>query len=678
MTTPKSGGAFRGKYGSLAVAIAGLGAAALGLNARAPGWCMALLPVAGAAVVFEEMRYARLLSRQRVESERLRESEMRFRNAFQEASVGMVILDVDGRVQSVNKGFTDLLHATPDELVGKFLFDYISPEHHADVRQQREAILSGQIRNYGAERRFIRRDGVSVWVRTSVSLLLIDGQHHTITLVEDISEKKRIRDRLRKQALRDPLTGLPNRREFEQVLDVALTVAKGDEVRHRMNGEAGMLPRSNEVALIYIDLDRFKLVNDTLGHRYGDLLLKSTARRFRECLEPDQFLARVGGDEFTVVLSGLQKSDVPATVAKRLLESFRVPFDIDGHEISIGASIGISRYPLDGKDGSSLLQSADAAMYAAKHSGQRRFMFFTAEMRAAAHDRLSIESHLRRALDHREITVHFQPQYELATDRLVRFEALCRWFSPVLGQVSPDRFIPVAEETGIIHALGSHILRESCRQALNWQEGEHPVQVAVNVSAVQFARADFVKSVVDILRETGLRSSLLELEITESAFIRDREDGIRKMEQLKHLGVRISIDDFGTGYSSLSYLQHMPLDSLKIDRSFTAKLGSSPTALSMVRAIIAMARALGLRIVTEGVENAAQVELLRVLGTDDVQGYYYGRPEDAAATLERVSRRTTVVMQSETAPTTQDLAAIHAATSLAVTSHAVPGAAQLP
>ena len=365
-------------------------------------------------------------------------------------------------------------------------------------------------------------------------------------------------------------------------------------------------------------------------------------------------------------------------VAKRLLESFRVPFDIDGHEISIGASIGISRYPLDGKDGSSLLQSADAAMYAAKHSGHRRFMFFTAEMRAAAHDRLSIESHLRRALDHREITVHFQPQYELATDRLVRFEALCRWFSPVLGQVSPDRFIPVAEETGIIHALGSHILRESCRQALNWQEGEHPVQVAVNVSAVQFARADFVKSVVDILRETGLRSSLLELEITESAFIRDREDGIRKMEQLKHLGVRISIDDFGTGYSSLSYLQHMPLDSLKIDRSFTAKLGSSPTALSMVRAIIAMARALGLRIVTEGVENAAQVELLRVLGTDDVQGYYYGRPEDAAATLERVSRRTTVVMQSETAPTTQDLAAIHAATSLAVTSHAVPGAAQLP
>ncbi len=660
---PRRRGSF-GTYGNLVVAVAGLCAVGWGLRSRAPGWCVAVMPAACAAVALEEIRYAKLLSRQRAESERLRESEMRFRNAFEEASVGMVILDIDGRVQSVNKGFTDLLHYSPAELTGKSLFDYISPEHHEDVKQQRAAILSGQIPNYRAERRFIRRDGVSVWVRSSVSMLQINNQRHTITLVEDISERKQIRDRLRKQALRDHLTGLPNRREFEQVLDVALTVARGDEIRHQMNG-ADRMPRGSEVALLYIDLDRFKLINDTLGHRYGDLLLKYVAHRFRDCLEADQFLARVGGDEFTVVLSGVERRDVPANVAKRLLESFRDPFEIDGHEISISATIGISRYPLDGKDGSSLLQSADAAMYAAKHSGHRRFMFFTAAMRAAAHDKLSIESHLRRALDNREISVHFQPQYELATDRLVRFEALCRWFSPVLGQVPPDRFIPVAEETGLIHSLGSYILRESCVQALHWQAGD-PVQVAVNVSAVQFARADFVKSVIDILRATGLKPALLELEITESAFIRDREDGIRKMEQLKHLGVRISIDDFGTGYSSLSYLQHMPLDSLKIDRSFTAKLGSSPTALSMVRAIIAMARALGLRIVTEGVENNTQVELLRVLGTDDVQGYYFGRPEDAAATLERVSRQTTV-LQNETAPMAQDLAAIHAAT-----SHAAP------
>lgn len=662
----------RGKYGATIAAITGLCIA--GIIVLPHGWARfgAILAAACAALVLQQIRYARLLRRQIRESEKLRESEVRFRNAFEEAAVGMVILDADGRIQSVNRGFTDLMHYSSDEIAGKLLFDYISPEHCAYVKQQRQAVLSGQLPTYTAERRFVRKDGIGVWVRTSVSLLEIDGRRHTIALVEDISERKQIREQLRKQATLDHLTGLPNRHEFEQVVDAALAVAKADAVRHRMASPDAGPPSATELALLYVDLDRFKLVNDTLGHRFGDLLLKHVARRFRECLEPDQFLARVGGDEFTILLSGPDRTGAAAAVAERLLESFRIPFDVDGHEISIGASIGISRYPVDGNDSSALFRSADAAMYAAKHGGQKRFRFFTAAMRAAAHDRLTIENHLRRALDNDEISLHFQPQFELATGRLVRFEALCRWFNPVLGQVPPDRFIPVAEETGLIHSIGIHVLRKSCLQALNWQAGEHPVQIAVNVSAIQFARADFVKSVVGILRETGLQPSLLELEITESAFIRDREDGIRKMEQLKHLGVRISIDDFGTGYSSLSYLQHMPLDSLKIDRSFTAKLGSSPTALSMVRAIIAMARALGLRIVTEGVENTAQVELLRVLGTDDVQGYYYGRPEDAAATIERVARQT-AALQSEALPTVEGLAAIDAAT-----RNAVPAVTAVP
>jgi EAL domain-containing protein (putative c-di-GMP-specific phosphodiesterase class I) len=276
-------------------------------------------------------------------------------------------------------------------------------------------------------------------------------------------------------------------------------------------------------------------------------------------------------------------------------------------------------------------------MYCAKRSGNNRYQFFTAQMRQDAHQRLTIESRLRRALDCREISVQFQPQYELAGNNLIGFEALCRWFNPELGHVPPDRFIPVAEETGLIVAIGNHVLREACLQALQWQGGPLPVRVAVNVSAVQFTRVDFVNSIVDILHETGLRPALLEVELTESALIRDREDGVRKMQRLRNLGIRISLDDFGTGYSSLSYLQNMPIDTLKIDRSFTMKLGSSQTALSMVRAIIAMARALGLRVLTEGVEDSAQVEILRQLGCDDIQGYFCGRPESPEASVARVS-----------------------------------------
>jgi EAL domain-containing protein (putative c-di-GMP-specific phosphodiesterase class I) len=277
-------------------------------------------------------------------------------------------------------------------------------------------------------------------------------------------------------------------------------------------------------------------------------------------------------------------------------------------------------------------------MYSAKYNGSNRYQFFTSQMKEDAHERLIVESCLRRALEQNEISVQFQPQYELAGNRLVRFEALCRWKSAELGSVPPQRFIPIAEETGTIVPIGLHVLREACAQAVEWQAARTPIQVAVNVSAVQFSRADFVDSVVEVLRETGLNPGLLDLELTESSFVRDKDDSVRKMNALRRYGVRISIDDFGTGYSSLSYLQSMPVDALKVDRSFTAKIASSPTAVSMVRAVIAMARALGLRVVTEGVENLDQADILRHLGCDEVQGFLYGRPEDHQASMERVWR----------------------------------------
>jgi diguanylate cyclase (GGDEF)-like protein/PAS domain S-box-containing protein len=648
---------------------------------RAPLWTVTTLAVCSGCLALAEIRYREVLMARIAESESRRESDLRFRYAFEEAAVGMVILDVEGKIRFVNRGLTDLVLYTPEELIGKPLFSLVHPEDRADIAESRAEILAGKARNYRAERRFRRKDGVTVWIRASVSLLELNGERQTIALVEDITERKQIGEKLRHQATHDQLTGLPNRRELEEVLDIALAAAKSDALKGKGGATNGKPGRGFEVALLYVDLDGFKLVNDTMGHRLGDALLQEVAGRLQEWLEDHQLLARVGGDEFTVVLTGLDGPEVPAATAKRLIACFNEPFRFDGHEISIGASIGISRYPLDGSDANALLQSADAAMYCAKRSGNNRFRFFTAQMREDAHERLTIENHLRRALDNREISVQFQPQYQISTNQLVRFEALCRWHNPTLGQVPPDRFIPVAEETGMIHQLGMHVLRESCKQALEWQGGRQPVQVAVNVSAVQFARVDFVKSVVEILRETGLKPSLLELELTESALVRDREDGIRKMGRLKSIGVRISIDDFGTGYSSLSYLQNMPLDSLKIDRSFTARLGDSPTALSMVRAIIAIARALGLRIVTEGVENSAQVEILRQLGTDDVQGYYFGRPEDGEASVERVARHSMGLVEAET-PLAEDLRAIDAAVRGAlansVESLQPSGAPQLP
>jgi diguanylate cyclase (GGDEF)-like protein/PAS domain S-box-containing protein len=560
----------------------------------------------------------------------LRESERRFRNAFEEAAVGMVILDAAGHIQSVNRGFTEIMQYSAAEVAGSRLMLLASKDQHPNMEHDLRLIAGGAMPNFRRERRFIRKDGVGVWVRTSVAALVLDGKPHTVGLMEDITEQKQARDQLNRQAMHDPLTGLANRLHFEETLQTAIHSAG-----------------AGEIALLYIDLDGFKLVNDTLGHRAGDLVLKEVASRIGNSLRGAGLLARIGGDEFTIVLKDVGGAEEAVAAAERVLEAFRTLFRIEGHEVSIGASIGISRYPLDGKDASALLQSADAAMYCAKRSGNNRYQLFTAQMRQEAYQRLVMEMCLRNALEHREISVLYQPQYELATGKLAGFEALCRWANPAMGPVSPDRFIPLAEETGVIVNIGKYVLREACRQALQWQTPDSSVRVAVNVSATQFARPDFVNSVVEILQETGLKPALLELEMTESSVIQDREDAVRKMQDLRRLGVRFSIDDFGTGYSSLSYIQYMPVDVLKIDRSFTAKLGTSRRALSMVRAIIAMARALGLRVVTEGVEKPAQVEVLRELGCDDVQGYYFGKPESGEASVARALQTKVVMVAAE-------------------------------
>jgi diguanylate cyclase (GGDEF)-like protein len=430
--------------------------------------------------------------------------------------------------------------------------------------------------------------------------------------------KKKAEAALKQQAFCDALTGLPNRRLLTDRLCQTL---------------AGAERRGQQVALLYIDLDGFKLVNDSLGHQVGDRLLVNVATRLRSRVRAADTLARLGGDEFTVVLGTLGHISEAATVADALLKVLAEPFVIGEHELTISASIGISVYPDNAADSSALLQQADSAMYAAKRGGKNRMMYYSPELGSAVRERLNLESQLRGAMDRGEIHIHYQPEFDLQSGRMVRFEALCRWTHPTLGAIAPLRFIPIAEESGIIVTLGAYILEQACADALQWQTtAPYPIQVAVNVSSVQFERDDFVPQVIEILNRTGLPPALLQIELTESVMLRSVDSAAETMQALRGLGVSFAIDDFGTGYSCLSYLPKLPFQALKIDRSFLPGLDSGSEAKGLVHSLIALAHNLGMRVIVEGVERPEQVNLIRAMGGNEVQGYLLGPPLAEPAT----------------------------------------------
>ncbi len=431
-------------------------------------------------------------------------------------------------------------------------------------------------------------------------------------------EHRQLTDELAFQARHDALTGLPNRCLLKERLEQAL----GDARRH------GWM-----VAVLFLDLDRFKQINDTLGHAVGDVLLQQTARRLEACLRRSDSLARMGGDEFTVVLPELSDSRDVLQVAHKLLQAFADPFAVDCHELYLTASLGISLFPRDGGDAATLQRNADAAMSRAKNRGKNGLEFFTPELGAAALKRLEIENALRRALDHGELELRYQPQ--AAMDGVVAgFEALLVWNHPRSGTLPPAQFIPVAEDSGMIAPIGAWALAEACRQAAAWRTHGHGVRLAVNVSPTQFSRPDFVESVAQALAESGLDPEALELEMTEGVVMRYLEEAVRRMERLRALGVGISIDDFGTGYSSLSYLRRLPVNALKIDRSFLVELDRDPNTIPLLGAIVALAHGLGLKVVAEGVETRRQRESLAELGCDLFQGYLLGEPVGAAEAEE--------------------------------------------
>ena len=426
------------------------------------------------------------------------------------------------------------------------------------------------------------------------------------------AEKIEFQSQLVLQAHNDALTGLPNRRLFGERL--ALTLAAADR---------GLLT----VAMLYIDLDGFKLINDSLGHQIGDSLLIEVAARFSARVRKSDTLARIGGDEFTVILSSLHVKEEAMVVGRTLLDTLSEPFEIEGHLLTISASIGISLYPENALNGSELMQQADSAMYAAKRNGKNQAIYFTSDLGILARERLTLESQLRNALTHGEIYVNYQPEFDVSSGNLVRFEALARWNHPTLGTIPPDKFIPLAEETGLIIPIGAYILEQACIEAMKWQSlASYPIQVAVNVSSIQFARATFIDELADILNRTRMRPKLLQLELTESVMIHGISSTGRKMEQLKSLGITFAIDDFGTGYSCLSYLPSLPFDALKIDRSFVRTCDSNPESRILVQSLITLAQNIGMRVIVEGVETAGQLAVIRGLGGNEVQGYLLGRP----------------------------------------------------
>jgi diguanylate cyclase (GGDEF)-like protein/PAS domain S-box-containing protein len=524
--------------------------------------------------------------------------------------------DLDGRVTTWNDGAQTLLGYTAAEAQDLSIVALFGCSDRArEILSQIERGESSRL----DEASFLRNDGSQVPVLLTVSpIRKSDGQATgSAVIARDISERKRAEKEMAYRALHDHLTGLPNRLLLADVL--------GESIAHTDLNTSG-------TAVLFIDLDRFKFVNDTLGHEAGDALLQQVAQRLSACVRRGDLLARMGGDEFMLVVNGVTDDQLALAIAERLAAALEDPFFIAHHELVITASMGISVYPRDGTDVSALRRNADAAMYEAKQAGKDRIRFYRSALGAAYQARLEMETDLRHALDRDELCVYFQPVYTAADHRQTAFEALVRWPHPKVGLIAPNQFIPLAEETGLIIRLGEFVLREACRQCRWWQDHGKPlVRVAVNVSPLQFARVDFVDTVLRTLSETDLAGSLLDLELTESIVMHNIDSAIQKMAKLRQHGIRISVDDFGTGYSSLGYLSKLPIDTLKIDRCFVALIDETDAAVRLIHGMISLAHSIGKRVIVEGVETPAQLKILRDLGCDELQGFLLGRPTRLAS-----------------------------------------------
>jgi diguanylate cyclase (GGDEF)-like protein/PAS domain S-box-containing protein len=518
-------------------------------------------------------------------------------------------------------GVSDLNH-TPDEW-----FKRVHPEDIERVQSEIMSHLLGLTPQFQSEHRVRKHDGSYRWM-LSRGLAVMDSNRHVYRMtgsLTDVTDQKQAEKKLLHNAFHDALTGLPNRVLFMERLTHSLTRVKDGE--------------GYTFGVLFLDLDRFKVVNDSLGHQIGDQLLIATARRLESCLRPGDIVARLGGDEFAIILEHVKHVTDAVQAAERIRERLASPFNLSGHEVFISASIGIALNQTSSEQPDELLRNADTAMYRAKDQGRGCFELFDKGMHARNAALSQLETGLRRALAHDEFRVHYQPIISLESWRISGFEALVRWEHPEHGYVSPLKFIPVAEETGLIIQIGAWVLREACQQLRVWQEqfpSDPPLSMSVNLSGKQLSQPDLIDRISQILNETGVEASTLKIEITESAIIENIDDAAMTLRRIKALGIRLSLDDFGTGYSSLSYLHRFPIDTLKIDRSFVSRI-NLPKNTEIVRTILALAGNLGMDVVAEGVETREQILQLTGMNCEYVQGYLLSKPIDGRAMRDLIS-----------------------------------------
>lgn len=559
----------------------------------------------------------------------LRESEERFRSAFDNAPIGIALVSSTGNWLKVNHALSDMLGYSTEEFLET---DFQSMTYAADLGDalvKIHELLSEQITSCQLEQRFIHKDGHPVWTSWSASPVeqIESESRHLIFQILDITDKKLAEKKLQYEATHDSLTDLPNRALFMSRLESAVETARRNP--------------SYEVTVLFIDLDRFKLVNDSLGHYIGDQLLVGIAERLKECLRPSDLVARLGGDEFVILVEGKGEGEDAVKIAERVQEKFGDPFDLGGNEVYSSASIGILKLGEKHFSAEDMMRDADTAMYHAKKTGKGRHEIFDPKMHEVAKEALELETDMRRAVDNDEFTVFYQPIYSLATEETIGFEALARWNHETRGYIPPNDFIPIAEELGLIHELGEQILFKACTQMsslIRESGGDSPLILSVNISCLQFSNPDFVESVKGVLADTGFPPDMLKLEITESVFLEHRENAVRMLSELRTLGIEIDIDDFGTGYSNLNYLTQLPISTLKIDRSFIDSMELEGRNLEIVQTIIALASSLGIKVIAEGVENKEQLQKLRSLNCGGAQGFYFSRPMNFESVREFIKK----------------------------------------
>lgn len=531
---------------------------------------------------------------------RLRDIALKYEFIKDNARDIMLLIKEDGTILEANKAAEEAYGYQYSELLGMNINDLRESKYNYVPEESRfEAVHK-------------RKDGSTFYVEVSSKGALFNGKYISLDIVRDISERKKSEEKLNKLAYYDPVTDLPNKKHFSEYIIKALDKAKANEER---------------IAVLFIDLDRYKKVNDTMGHLIGDKLLKEAADRFKTLTNDSVFTARVGGDEFIFIQSNIKAAEEAAELAYKILQLIKTPFELDGIEIHITTSIGISIYPEHGEDAVTLMKNADMSMYRVKNSGRNNYEFYNTGMNKEAYEQIVIENSLHHALENDELVLHYQPKFNALTGKLVGMEALVRWKSPKLGLVPPGKFIDLAEETGLIVPIGKWVLRNACAQNKLWQDsGYPPMRVAVNLSVRQFEENNLQEVVDEILKETGLNPEYLELEVTETMAMKNMELIVKNLRKLKEMGISIALDDFGTGYSSLKYLRNIPVDTLKIDRSFINDINSNSAYGAIIDAIIDIAKKLKLGIIAEGVETEEQSSFLIEKNCYEMQGFLFSKP----------------------------------------------------